>query len=214
MNIIKIANLLNLLKNVLLYRGLNNFFNEIYDLIFIDLKFGTSTYLRKNDLNSNYVPYYSKVFKENISKLSKKINISNTYFVDLGSGKGRILLASLDFNFKKRIGIELEKELFLESQKYLIKNNLTKKIFLFNYNFINLKFKFKKGTNVLFFWYGPGNLKFLKQIMIKFKKRFKNKIYFYIIPDIIPKISYKILVLNHRKFKKDKTRNSLIIRLK
>tara|TARA_B100000989_G_scaffold297540_1_gene283594 strand:- start:3217 stop:3435 length:219 start_codon:yes stop_codon:yes gene_type:complete len=72
MNIIKIANLLKLLKNVLLYKGLNNFFNEIYDLIFIDLKFGTSTYLRKNDLNSNYVPYYSKVFKENILKLSKK----------------------------------------------------------------------------------------------------------------------------------------------
>lgn len=112
--IIKIT---KILFNVLRNRGIQNFLYELFDIIFIDLKFQTLTYIRKKNKINNYVPYYSIVLKRNIKKLIKLINLNNSYFVDLGSGKGRILLAMSNLSFIKIIGIEKDKSLFKECKK-------------------------------------------------------------------------------------------------
>ena len=58
--------ILEILFNVLFNRGLKNFFYELTDILFIDLKFNSKTYLRKNYNNLNYVPYYACVLKKKI----------------------------------------------------------------------------------------------------------------------------------------------------
>lgn len=214
MNKSNIIIFIKLIWNILRNRGLKHFLNELIDLIFIDIRFNLSTFIRKNNKSLNYVPYYWRIFTNNIIKLKNIINFKNTYFVDLGSGKGRILFASLDLGFIKIIGIEKNRSLFRLCKKNIKDNNLSEKIQLINQDFHKLNFRFKAKTNIIFFWYGSSKRSDLRKILIKYKKKFnKNKIFFYIIPDAdIPKnIKHIKLLFKNNDFKKDITRNSKII---
>ena len=211
-----ILSIVNLLFKVLINRGFKNFYFELLDLFVVDLKYNTRTFVRKNNIKNNYVPYYTVIFKKNVQKLNKIISFKNTYFIDLGSGKGRILLSSSELEFEKIIGIEKDKKLFNECKKNITKNNLNKKIQLINEDFTKIKIKIPPKRNLIFFWYGSSSSCLLKKIIFNYKKKFKIKnIYFYIIPDKDVPNDKKIKTLYHFKdFKNDKTRNSKIITLK
>ena len=143
--------ILEILFNVLFNRGLKNFFYELTDILFIDLKFNSKTYLRKNYNNLNYVPYYACVLKKNLKISFSKQKLDQSYFIDLGSGKGRILLSLTNINFLKIIGIEKNKDLFNESKAYILKNKLQNKIEILNNDFFKFRYNFKKNSQLIFF---------------------------------------------------------------
>lgn len=205
-----------LLFKILYKRGLKNFFFELFDLFFIDLKYKTKTYIRNNNLKNNYVPYYSFIFKRNIKKLKRIISFKNTYFIDLGCGKGRILLSSSELGFDKIIGIEKNNKLFKECKKNITNNDLKKKIKLLNQDFNKIKINIPSQKNLIFFWYGSASRHILKKIILECKKKFNNKnIFFYIIPDKdVPKDRRVEILYHFKDFNHDKTRNCKIITLK
>lgn len=207
---------INLLLKILYKRGLKNFFFELYDLFFVDFKYKTKTYIRNNNLKNNYVPYYTYIFKKNIKKLKKIIPFKNTYFIDLGCGKGRMLLSSSEIGFEKIIGIEKDNKLFSECKKNITNNNVKKKIKLLNQDFNKIKISIPSKKNLIFFWYGSANKHILKKIISEYKKKFDNKnIFFYIIPDKdVPKDRGVKVIYHFKDFKHDKTRNCKIIALK
>ena len=61
--------------------------------------------------------------KKNLKISFSKQKLDQSYFIDLGSGKGRILLSLTNINFLKIIGIEKNKDLFNESKAYILKIN-------------------------------------------------------------------------------------------
>tara|TARA_A100001015_G_scaffold307432_1_gene403332 strand:+ start:901 stop:1575 length:675 start_codon:yes stop_codon:yes gene_type:complete len=223
MIISKFLLIIKILTNVLFKRNLKCFFYEIFDLINIDFKYGSSTFVRKNNYKINYVPYYSLPFKKNLMKLQTHLNFKNTCFIDVGSGKGRILLAALDFNFKKIIGIEKNKFLYKESKKVFKNNNLNKRITVINEDLMKADLNFLKNLNLVVFWYGPQNKKILKNFLLKLKKKIiKKKIIFFLIPstDFPKDLNFLNILHKNNDFKeysyKDtnlKTRNSVIFEL-
>jgi SAM-dependent methyltransferase len=60
-------------------------------------------------LHSPYQPTDATLFHEMISKL--EIDFSEFVFIDVGSGKGRVLLMAADYPFRRVVGIELLPEL-------------------------------------------------------------------------------------------------------
>ena len=154
--------ILEILFNVLFNRGLKNFFYELTDILFIDLKFNSKNYLKKNYNNLNYVPYYACVLKKNLKISFSKQKLDQSYFIDLGSGKGRILLSLTNINFLKIIGIEKNKDLFNESKAYILKNKLQNKIEILNNDFFKFRYNLKKTLNLFFL------------VWFEFKKRFKK----------------------------------------
>ena len=209
--------ILEILFNVLFNRGLKNFFYELTDILFIDLKFNSKTYLRKNYNNLNYVPYYACVLKKNLKISFSKQKLDQSYFIDLGSGKGRILLSLTNINFLKIIGIEKNKDLFNESKAYILKNKLQNKIEILNNDFFKFRYNFKKNSQLIFFFFFSSSKKDLKKIIEKFRHKFqRNKIFFYIIPsnDCPENLKYLRIQKQFNDFDTDKSRNSKLIVLK
>src|SRR5262249_51117181 len=56
-----------------------------------------------------YEPMSVKVFRQIMNHLN--INYADFEFIDLGSGKGRVLLLAAEYEFKKVIGVEFAEEL-------------------------------------------------------------------------------------------------------
>ena len=211
----KKISILILLFNVFIKRGFFHFLYEVLDLIFIDLKYNSKTYARKNDGIDNYVPYYTGFFVKILRILKNKINFKNSYFIDLGSGKGRILLKSSEYNFFKVIGVEKNKNFYTECKNVLVKNNLTKKVNLINKDFLKFKYKFLSKKNIVFFWYNPSNKTYLIKAIKSYKKKYKkNNVYLIIIPSSsVPNLPFikKIKILNN--FSNDKSRNLALIKI-
>ena len=206
---------MKLIFNVLIKRGFFHFLYEILDLIFIDLRYKSKTYARKNDGIDNYVPYYTSPLVKILRILKNKINFKNTYFVDLGSGKGRILLKSSEYNFFRVIGVEKNKNFYTECKNVLVKNNLTKKVNLINKDFFKFKYKFLPKKNIIFFWYNPLNKTYLTKVIKLYKKKYKkNNIYFIIIPSSsVPNLPFIKKIKIIKNFSNDKSRNSALIKI-
>ena len=64
-----------------------------------------------------YTPTSIKIFKEIMESL--KINSEEYTFIDLGSGKGRVLLLASQYAFKRIIGIEFSKKLHIIAENNL-----------------------------------------------------------------------------------------------
>lgn len=204
--------IMTLLFMVLYKRGLKNFFLKLFDLFFVDYKYKTKTFVRNNNYKINYVPYYTLIFKKNIKKLREIIPFKNTYFIDLGCGKGRMLLSSSELEFEKIIGIEKDNKLFEECKKNIIRNNLQKKIKLLNENFNKIKINIPTKKNLIFFWYGSASKHILKKIILNYKKNLIIKIFFFILFQI--KMSLKIRKLKYYIISKTlKTTKQEIVKL-
>ncbi|HET7440836.1 MAG TPA: class I SAM-dependent methyltransferase [Terriglobales bacterium] len=68
-------------------------------------------------LHSPYQPTEPTLFHEMLGEL--KINFSDFTFLDLGSGKGRVLLMAAEYPFKRIMGVELLPELNRTAQENL-----------------------------------------------------------------------------------------------
>jgi SAM-dependent methyltransferase len=62
-----------------------------------------------------YAPTPAKVFVDLLRKI--KLQLEKVTFVDLGCGKGRVLLVASQFPFKRIIGVELSPDLALTAQR-------------------------------------------------------------------------------------------------
>ncbi|WP_162532078.1 class I SAM-dependent methyltransferase [Candidatus Scalindua japonica] len=89
-------------------------------------------------------------------RIMKRINIDHTKynFIDIGSGKGRVLLMSIRYNFRRIVGVEFSKKLH-ETAKRNIENyskKLGKKecIELFNCNALEFHFPIEPSIIFLF----------------------------------------------------------------
>ena len=70
-------------------------------------------------LHSPYQPTDPALFHEMISKL--EINFPEFVFIDVGSGKGRVLLMAADYPFRRIVGLELLPELHQIAQENIRK---------------------------------------------------------------------------------------------
>lgn len=66
-------------------------------------------------LHSPYQPTDPALFREMMSKL--EIDFSQFVFIDIGSGKGRVLLMAADYPFRKIVGVELLPDLHRIAQE-------------------------------------------------------------------------------------------------
>lgn len=98
-------------KNRGVLRTVKVAFNVLADLEF-DLRYGTDTAGRvaKDALpgSSSYSATKARAFRALMQKLDLP---KASVFVDLGSGKGRVLLLAAQYGFEKVIGVEYSKEL-------------------------------------------------------------------------------------------------------
>jgi hypothetical protein len=72
-------------------------------------------------LGREYMATSVAVARSTLSKLHRHNNLSDFYFIDFGSGKGRVLLIASEYNFKKVIGLEFAKELHEIARKNIKK---------------------------------------------------------------------------------------------
>jgi SAM-dependent methyltransferase len=140
-------------------------FSHIYDLYF-DWKYNvdTVTWVSQEDLiKENNISKYSGHYQGTnaclIKSLFKRLNYAkDRAFVDLGSGKGRVLLLAQDYGFLSIKGIELSQKLCDISRKNIesfnAKTDLTSRIALLNIDATT--YKFDKKDSILFM-YNPFN---------------------------------------------------------
>ena len=93
-----------------------------------DLRYGTNTAQRLDlkDLHIisenksrgvNYMPTHSKPFR----KLVRELDLPrDKVFVDLGSGKGKVLILAAQCGFKRVVGVEFSRDLCLDARKNVV----------------------------------------------------------------------------------------------
>lgn len=82
-----------------------------------DRKFGIATFATTGDHADGYEPTALRDLKEIFSEL--RFGYENFIFIDVGSGKGRVLLLASEFPFKRIIGIESSPRMHSIAQKNL-----------------------------------------------------------------------------------------------
>ena len=103
----KITSYLQILRR----RGVTSLFNEIIENFFFDIKYKTDTQLRigrSRLIATHYAPSYYSPLKKIFSLIPNKSKLN---FVDIGCGKGKVLLIASLFGFKKISGIDIDNKL-------------------------------------------------------------------------------------------------------
>ncbi|MFK7832350.1 MAG: hypothetical protein AB8B52_03660 [Winogradskyella sp.] len=152
----------------------NIYFDKKYQLDTVAGK-SREKFLKEHNFTTDY-GHYQGANTLLVKKLLKRLNLDkNQTFIDLGSGKGRILLLANAYGFSAVKGIELSKELCDISEKnttaFFAKSKLKSKISILNIDATT--YKFDKTDGVLFM-YNPFNgtlfekvVKNLKQSLVK-----------------------------------------------
>ena len=167
--------------------GFIRVWHEFYENYFFDIINKTDTHTRigleeydKKTPNIKsayaYIPSYTKTIKRSIKKIVKKDSSVLKYnFLDIGCGKGKILLVAFQAGFKKGIGFEINKSLSNIAKKNILNKRINKNYKIINKNAVNKSILPK--FSVCYF-YNPFNkfmsIKFFKIIE---KKKFNNKKY-------------------------------------
>lgn len=189
---------LKILKN----RGFVSLFQEIIDNYFFDFFHNVETRFREGSSNKNnnhYAPTYYSVIKESFSYIKNKKQL---VLIDVGCGKGKVLLVASDFEFKRIVGIDLNKKLLSTCRKNINNyKNLKEKKNLIKLEQINA-LKYNITNENVFYFFDPFSQKildkFLKKILQSFKK---NKRIIYLIFANPPK-NNKLISNNFKKLKK------------
>lgn len=165
-----ISSYLQILKK----RGIKSLFNEIKDNYFFDFFHNVETQMREGKSNKyfhHYAPIYFSVLNEALSTFR---NYEKLNFIDVGCGKGKGILIASNFNFKKIIGVEINKHVYKVCKQNLKNYNNTKNkknIQLVNGNALN----YNVTDENIFFFFDPFSEKilneFLKKIILSFKNR-------------------------------------------
>ena len=109
----KIKSYMEILKK----RGITSLFNEIFENYFYDFKYKTDTQFRtyrSRFISTHYAPSYYSPLKRIFSLIPNKKKLN---FVDIGCGKGKVLLIASEFGFKKITGIDIMQKLLKISKK-------------------------------------------------------------------------------------------------
>ena len=101
--------------------------SEIFKNYNLDLEKTYVTNCDKTIFNENsYSDVYGELTSDGLKKLFDSIDTENKIFYDFGSGTGNtIFRASINYNLKKCIGIELAHSRYMHSQKLLETINCT-----------------------------------------------------------------------------------------
>lgn len=91
------------------YGDIHYDFEHNVDTTWANVSFATR--LREALVAADYQTTDPLVFREAMEMLAAKVDLSQFTFVDLGSGKGRVLLMAEDYAFRTIIGVELLPEL-------------------------------------------------------------------------------------------------------
>lgn len=186
----KISYYLRLIFSSIKRRGVINTYRYIVSDVFFDLKYRTNTNgvitgdNLKGDITTkqhatDYQPANSFVLKKIFEKLKKELE--GGVFVDIGSGKGRVLIAAAEYGAKKVIGIEFDRGLVIESEKnikqFLTRNHLGTKVELINKDAREVELT--KDVNIVFL-YNPFDGILLGEVLKK--NKLKSVSYIYVNP--------------------------------
>ena len=159
-------------------RGFLSLFDEIKENLFFDLLNGTSTQIRENTTSNNY-KHYSPTYTSHAVKAFSfiKINFNEYNFLDLGCGKGKVMLLASKFRFKKITGIEIDKKIIVSAKKNykIFYSKKWNKDYKLKFEFINkdaLKHNFKNEKTIYFMFdpFQPIKLeKIIEKIILKSK---------------------------------------------
>jgi len=169
----KITSYLQILRR----RGVSSLFNEIIENFLFDIKYKTDTQLRTGRsrlIATHYAPSYYTPLKKIFSLIPNKSKLN---FVDIGCGKGKVLLIASNFDFKKISGIDIDEKLlkicrknisiYQKAKKTKIKITV-KKINADSYN---------TDDDNVFYFFNPFSYIILNKILKKIKRNGKKETY-------------------------------------
>ena len=166
-------NIIDLLK--LLYA-------KIFDRCF-DLKYGIETsahvHLENLDFNDEQKEqsyWYEGTYVVQLRKLFNHLQIpKEKIFIDIGSGKGRVLLIAAEYGFKKINGLELSSKLCEIAKKnvsiFMRKKSFSSDIEIINDNALHYNFTDKED---IIFLYSPFGEQILEQLIVNLKNSLKQ----------------------------------------
>lgn len=130
-------------------------------------------YIHKIHANM-YTPTASILFKEIIESLN--LNYKEYTFIDLGSGKGRVLLLASHYSFKKIIGIEFSKQLYIIAENnlklYTSKIHTTNSFELYCENVTDYVFP---NEDIVLYLFNPFDSHIISMIIANLHKTIINK---------------------------------------
>jgi 16S rRNA G966 N2-methylase RsmD len=128
--------------------GIQRIWHEI-DNYFFDILNKTDTYTRRPletydkdtpyiESAFEYMPSYTQTIKTSLNKIIKKDdNVLKSNFLDIGCGKGKIMLIASTLGFKTGVGFEINKNLSIIAEKNLIIKKIENKYKIINENAVN-----------------------------------------------------------------------------
>ena len=186
---------------ILRRRGVFSLYNEIIENFFFDIKYKTNTQLRTGRsrlIAIHYAPSYYSPLKKIFSLIPNKKNLN---FVDIGCGKGKVLLIASLFSFKKISGIDIDNKLLKICKKNIfIFQTITKKKIKINLTKINAQQYNYENDNV-FYFFNPFSYVLLNVILRAIKTNGKKETY---IIYCAPKTDNYILNSQFKKIAKEK----------
>jgi SAM-dependent methyltransferase len=148
-------------------------FDRCFDLRY-DIETSSHVHLENLDFNDEQKKlsyWYEGTYVVQLRKLFKKLQIpKEKVFVDIGSGKGRVLLIAAEYGFEKIRGIELSPNLCETARKNISvfrnKKKYNSDIVVINKNALEYNFTDDEGV---FFLYNPFGEHILEQVMTNIK---------------------------------------------
>ncbi len=160
-------------------------FERKYD---VETALGESEYLKEIDTgNADYaIPYQAiqfDVFTKMMNHLLQIVdNTSNYTFIDLGSGKGRALMYSAKYPFKKLIGIEFSKSLHEKAIKNIASYQRTlPSSNEFELHCMDVEHYDFPENNIVLFMYNPFIGKVMRSVSEKIMRFIKQQPFDFII---------------------------------
>ena len=162
---------------ILKKRGITSLFNEIFENYFYDFKYQTDTQFRTDRsrfISYHYAPSYYSPLKRIFSLIPNKKKLN---FVDIGCGKGKVLLIASEFGFKKITGIDIMQKAFKISKKNIsiFQKNKKKKIHI---NLIKIDARqYNIENDNVFYFFNPFSYIILNIILRAIKRNNKKETY-------------------------------------
>ncbi|WP_417370883.1 hypothetical protein [Gelidibacter japonicus] len=192
--LILLKRVVNKLQNEGLKKTLTGVTTYMYDRYF-DAKYQIDTYnwVSKEDLIvegavAEHASLYQATRVLPLRKLFKILNLDkNTVLMDIGSGKGRVLLVASEFNFKEVRGIEFSSNLCKIAIKN-IENYKSKVVTETTFDIINIdasQYEFRDDESVIFMFNPFGDYilnKVLKNIEMSLKRNERKLLIIYAYP--------------------------------
>jgi 16S rRNA G966 N2-methylase RsmD len=163
-------------------KGLSRTYQSVISVLedfYFELKYGvtTSKIVKREDLDiSEISKEHSEEYKptrfRHFRLLLKSLNLpEESVFIDMGSGKGRVLLMASMNNFKRITGVEISSRLCEIAKKNIsiYEKNLKRQLHIEVVNEDVLKYKIKNDENV-FYFYKPFDNFVMETILERIKK--------------------------------------------